>query len=333
MVSIDRGRAGLVAMLALALLAGLLFANVMYVNASTEHELSGVPAEPSPEEDRVVAIGKLPAEPGDRVSLDWVPLGGMNPTFDRVDLHIVDQGYGQLFVNETEPVDAYVHRSLTMSPGQGISGERVTFVRPPVDEDAPEPAFDFPGTWLDVVWVFHVAEDHQLPENETARGLFLHGIDVPDATDVAITKASAVDAQPWFYAGEGILVLAGLGAGALALVPRGEGREDAPQTDTEALVSLVDRGESYLANLRNLLVVTGGLLFFLGLFGIVALDDVFLRAIAPGGPGAGWDAWVTRGFAFVWLALVATWLVLLVVVQRALNRWRDGARARPLEEG
>lgn len=330
MPNVDRGRAGLVAMLALALLAGLLFANVMYVNANTDHRLSDVPAEVGPEEDRVVVIGKLPAEPGDRVSIDWYPIGAASRTFDRVDFHVVEQGYGQLYVNETEPVDPFLSKQA-VDQNQAL-GETVTFTRPAVDENAPEPGFDFPGTWLDLVWVFHVAEDRQLPENETARELFVGSIGVPDATDVAITKASAVDAQPWFYAGEGLLVLAGLGAGALALVPRGDRRGEEPQTDTEALLGLVDRGERYLANLRNLLVVTGVLLFFLGMFGIVALDDVFLLAIAPGGPGAGWDAWVTRGFAFVWLALLATWLVLLVVVQRALNRWRAGTEARPLEE-
>jgi hypothetical protein len=334
MVDIDRGHAGLAATIALALLAGLLFANLMFVNASTEHKISHVGTEVSSDERRVVAGAKVPAEPGDRVSLElYTASAATSMTFDRVELFVVEDGYGQAFVNETAPTEPYLHRDVAAdASGGGALGETVTLTRPAVDEAAPEPEFDFPGDRLDVVWVFHVADGASLPENETARNLFIQGLETPGADRVAITDGAAVEAQPWFYAGEGLLALAAVGLGLAAL--RGRRGSPAPSEEAagaEALIGLVEEGERYLANLRNLLLVTGGLLFFLGMFGVVALDDVFLLAIAPGGPSAGWDAWITRGFAFVWLALVATWLVLLVVVQRALNRWRSNLEERPLD--
>ncbi len=326
----DRGKTGLAAILALALLAGLLFANLMYVNGSTDHQLSAF--EPETDGERVTIRAKVPAEPGDRVSLSWFPYGALSPVFDRVEFHAVEEGEGLMITNGSQAPHTYARASANLTPGTSLSQAPITFTRPAVNQSPVEDEFDFPGNWVDLVWVFHIAPGQSLPENETARQLFLRGLDVPDATDVAIVQASAVQAQPWFYTGEALLGVAAVGLGGLTLWPsRQTPRIDEEATDTEALIALVERGESYLANLRNLLVITGVLLFFLGMFGVVAIDDVFLLAIDPGAPGDTWEVWMERGFAFVWLSLVATWLILLVAVQRALMRWREHARDRPLD--
>ncbi len=277
--------------------------------------------------------GKLPADPGDRVSIDWYPFGAVGGGIDRVDFHVVEQGEGQLIVNGTTPPHVYEARTgVTLEQADAMG--TLTFTRPPVNTSAVEDRFDLPGDEVDIVWTFHYREGQGLPENETARRLILLELqeNLVSAEQVAITRASAIQAQPWFYAGEALLGVTVVGLGALALWPtRRTPRLDEEATDTEALISLVERGETYLSNLRNLLVITGVLLFFLGMFGLVAIDDVFLLAIDPGAPGDSWETWMERGFAFVWLALVATWLILLVAVQRALTRWREHAKDRPLD--
>lgn len=329
----DRGKTGLAAILALALLAGLLFANLMYVNGQTEHKRTILPIEDPGPGDRLVIRGKIQAEPGDRVSIDWYPFGAGGVSIGEVDLHVVEQGEGQLIVNGTTPPHVYVARTgVTLEEADQVG--TLTFTRPAVNQSTVEDPFDLPGDEVDIVWTFHFREGQGLPENDTARRLILLGLqdDLIGADQVAITRASAVRAQPWFYAGEALLGVAAVGLGGLTLWPSGRASKlEEEATDTEALIALVERGETYLANLRNLLVITGVLLFFLGMFGVVAIDDVFLLAIDPGAPGDTWEVWMERGFAFVWLSLVATWLILLVAVQRALMRWREHAKDRPLD--
>lgn len=333
MLNLDRGKIGLGAILALALLAGLLFANLMFVNGQTDHAVSVVPTDDPGEDDRLVVRGKLQADPGDRVTINWFPYGTMPAGVESVDFHVVEQGEGLMIVNGTTPPHVYAERTGVTIQAPLEEGT-MTFTRPPVNESPVEDPFDYPGDEVDLTWTFNFAPGEGLPENETAREIILLDIQrgLIGADQVAITSATAIQTQPAFYAGEALLATAALGLGALALWPTKRGaRVDEEATDTEALIGLVERGEMYLANLRNLLVITGFLLFFLGMFGSVAIDDVFLLAVDPGAPGDAWETWMERGFAFVWLALVATWLVLLVVVQRALNRWRKHAEDDPLD--
>jgi hypothetical protein len=340
MPRLDRGTASLAAGVALALLAIVLFANVMYVNANTDHARRHLPAEAHEDPQRVVVQGKVAAEPGDRVTIDWYPVdplagrfetvafGPHDGRFETVAFHVVEEGEGRLVAAGEEPPNRYAReqRPATLEPGDPI-----TLTRPPVADDV-APEQDLPGTYLDVVWVFEVAEDRSLPENGTARELFLEGLEMPGAGSFAVTSSSAVGAQPVFYAAEAGLALAALALGAAALrTRRATASGDREPEGTEAMVALVDQGERYLANLRNRLVVTGVLVAFAGVFGVVAVDEVLLLAIDPGAPAEGWRDWMTRGFAYVWVALAAAWLGMLVVVQRALHRWRENAADRPLD--
>lgn len=332
MPSLDRGQAGLAAILALALLAATLFANVMYVNANTDHKRWTAPT--TVNEERIVAIAGIQSEPGDRVSVNWVPFRLLTGSpAASVDFYVTEPGEGALLLNGTTP--SHVYASFTnVTIGSDVGDlEPLTIVRPPVNESPVEGRLRPDVTSLELVWVFHPASGDSFPGNATLQEHLAEQFEGGglSATDVSIVRADAVDAQPYFYAAEAVLALTVVALAGLGAWPRsGQPRLD-EASQTEALIALVDRGERHLVNVRNVLALTGTLLVFLGLFGTVAVEEVFLQAIQPGAPGASWDTWITRGFAFVYLVLVATWLATLVAVQRALNRWRANVADRPLE--
>lgn len=277
-------------------------------------------AEPQVQDDRVVRIREIHAEPGDVIRV-YTGVGGV--PFERYEFYAVEYGEGQAYAQGGRATHVYAQAS---GPANASAHDSTVLyiVRP----DAPMVQ---EGEWLDLVWVIHYAEGVTRPGSPGARDYFERWVKASSTTPTPeVTASESVTFHK--FAAVPLTVLLALGVvatGVWWLRTLVAGRESFDADERAASgVALVDMGGNYLGFLLALVLGLGLPLLYVAWVSLVYFSN---QVVETPGPSAGWGSIVMAGVYVALAAVVAGWAAMAWRVTRSHRRWRQIMAQRPID--
>lgn len=151
-----------------------------------------------------------------------------------------------------------------------------------------------------------------------------------ESDEVSLVSRDMLHLQKLLYAVEGALALA-IGGLTTLWIRNAQMHVPALPRDasgTELLLLLVDRGRTFLRQLRTAYRLAGALLVVAGLFFWTSLLW-FLGEAAPVRPSAVWTTWILLLVGLCYVVSLAWWLVRYRAISLEEKRWRERAEQAP----